>query len=557
MIKKALQEILSQALLKAFPNIPFEIHLEKPADSKFGDFASNVAMTLTKVLKKNPREIAQTIIDSIDDPNSLIKSTEIAGPGFLNFKLYPKHWVHALQDIYQKRENYGKADSFRGKKALVEFVSANPTGPLHVGHGRNAVVGDTIANLLRAVGYEAHKEYYVNDGGIQMRTLGLSVLLRYQELQGRHVDFPEQAYQGEYIKEIAEALLQNNDEYSHKTDEELIEIFGQLAGDQILNEIKQDLKNVGIIFDEFFFESTLYKDDQVEAVLDEMKKRELTYEKDDALWLSSMQFGDDKDRVLKKSDGNFTYLTPDIAYHQNKYQRGYDLLVNVLGADHAGYGARLKAALQGLGHDPQNLSIAFIQMVSLIKAGELISMSTRRAQYETLESVTKEVGSDVARYFFMMRSYQSQLEFDVELAKTQSQDNPVFYVQYAHARICSIFAKARDLYSWAEEWQGIDAVQESKLDLPEEILLMSQLLEYPELILQAALDLAPHRVTTYVLDLARQFQSYYDKARSDVRYKIVTEDEAATRAKLYLIGCVRQILKNGLDILGVSAPIKM
>ena len=554
-MKEKLEILLLQAVLKAYPNSISSLQVEVPADSKHGDFASNVAMVLTKALKKNPREIAQTIKDNIDLSDGMIGSVVIEGPGFLNFKLTQGFWIRALKIIDEQKKMFGVCQAYKGKKAMVEFVSANPTGPLHIGHGRNAVVGDTIARLLSAVGYEVTREYYVNDGGIQISTLGRSVYARYLQKQGVEVPFPEDGYQGDYIADIAAELLPRSAEFERMPRDQIIETFGRYAGDKILGEILEDLRRVGVQFDSIFQESSLYKQDKVRQTIDELKAKNLVYEQEGALWLRSTSFGDDKDRVLIKSDGSYTYLSPDIAYHRDKFKRGFDLLVNVWGADHAGYGPRLKAALSGLGYPADHLHLVFIQMVSLIREGETVSMSTRRATYETLEDVVKAVGKDVARYFFMMRSYQAQLEFDMELAKKETSENPVYYIQYAHARICSIFEKALEeqkiaVPAYKDEWSAL-------LGLPEETEMAQLLLEYPESILKAASEITPHRVAHYALELARAFQSYYDKARSDDRYRVVGHDKKTTQAKLFFLSCVRQVLQNAMHVLGIEAPEKM
>ncbi|EKD41621.1 MAG: hypothetical protein ACD_73C00617G0001, partial [uncultured bacterium] len=417
------------------PGEPVEFQLEVPPEVSMGDFACNVAMMMAKKLKMKPREVAEKIKELVLKEADYIESIDIAGPGFLNVRIKNSSWIKSLKIIAEQKGKFGISKKFKNKKALIEFVSANPTGPLHVGHGRGAVVGDVLGNLLKAVGYTLTKEYYVNDGGIQINTLGKSVWFRMRELNGEKIEFPVEAYQGDYIKDIARELDARKDEFEGWDEARLIHYFGTYAGDKILDEIKADLANTGIVFDHYFFESTLYQEGKVNKTLEELEAKKLSYHKDNALFLQSTAFGDDKDRVLIKSDGNFTYLTPDIAYHRDKFSRGYDLLVNVWGADHAGYVSRLKAALKGLDYPVENFHVVLIQMVSLIKGGELLSMSTRRAQYETLEAVVKAVGRDIARYFFMMRSYNAQLDFDVELASKQSSENPVFYIQYCHARI--------------------------------------------------------------------------------------------------------------------------
>ena len=528
-----------------------------PVKPEHGDFASNVALVLAKAQKMNPREMAQKIVDGLGS-SDVFESITIAGPGFINFKLTPKALIEALQVIAHEKKQYGICKDYQGKKVLVEFVSANPTGPLHIGHGRNAVVGDTLSRLMQAVGYEAKREYYINDGGIPMMTLGKPVYLRMQELQGEKIIFPENAYQGEYITDLAKDLLKNNFNPKAKEESDTICELGRIAGDRILEEIKDQMTQAGVLpFDTYFMESSLYQSGEVQKILEELKTKGFTYENEGALWLKSTQFGDDKDRVLIKSDGSNTYLTPDIAYHQNKYARGYDRMINIWGADHAGYAPRLKSALKVLGLDESKLSILLIQMVSLVRDGEQIAMSTRRAQYETLENVIGEVGRDVARYFFMMRSFNAQLDFDLELAKKQTSENPVYYIQYAHARISSIFAKAIEEGIFPQNPFLYQKEYVSFLQCPEELSLARTLLNYPATIKLAAEDLAPHRVAYYLLELARSFQSYYDRARNDSSYRILTGDKNLIAARLFFLSCLKQVLQNGLEILGIGAPERM
>lgn len=557
MLKTALKKLIVDAARRAYPRQDVEVEVDTPKDAQFGDYTTNVALTLTKPLKSKPREIAEKIKVSLMDKDGLIESVSVAGAGFLNFRINQSKWIQSLKEISDLKEKFGICEEHKNQRALVEFVSANPTGPLHVGHGRNAVVGDTVARLLSAVGYKVEREYYVNDGGVQMSTLGRSVLARYKELLGEKVSFPEDGYQGEYIIDIAKNLVERKKDYSGLDDDKLIEDFAKKAGDEILENILKELKNLGVNIEHSFFESTLFNTKKVDSALKKLKKKKLSYESDGALWLKSEKFGDDKDRVLTKKDGAHTYLTPDIAYHVDKLKRGFDLLINVWGADHGGYGPRLKAAIKGLGYDPDKLKIILIQMVSLIRGGKAYSMSTRKAQFETLENVVKEVGSDVARYFFMLRSYQAQLDFDLDLAKKETNENPVYYIQYAHARICSIIRKGREEGKIIDEWPGYDENCPSLLNLPGEGDIAKKLLDYPELIKKAADELAPHRIAFYVLELARVFQSYYDKARGDERYRVLSGDEKTIKAKLFLLGCIRQVLRNALTILGVSTPEKM
>lgn len=559
MLKELVRQLIVVAVKNLHPEFASEIELTVPPDSKMGDLASNIALILAKPLKQKPFEVAQKIKDLIDDKAGLLESVSIAGPGFLNFKVKPQFWIGSLKAISDAKNLFGQSKNHVGKKALVEFVSANPTGPLHIGHGRNAVVGDTLGNLLKAIGYNVEKEYYVNDGGVQINTLGKSVYFRYLELQGQKVNFPEEAYQGEYIVDLAREQVAKKDQYAGKTEADLIPLFGRWAADIILDQIKNEMKMVGVTIENTFYESTLYKNKNVEAILKELDDKKVTYELDGAKWLKSTAYGDDKDRVLVKNDGSYTYLTPDVAYHKNKFDRGYDLMINIWGADHAGYVPRLKSALKSLGNDENKLQVVLIQMVNLIRDGQMVSMSTRKATYETLENVVKEVGKDVSRYFFMMRSWNAQLDFDLKLAKEQSADNPVFYIQYAHARICSIFAKAASSPLKLDgQWPAFDESFTQHLVLPEEIGLAQFLLSYPQIVEVAARELAPHRITFFAHELARHFQSYYDKARADTKYRVIDDQNLEkTKAKLYLLGAIRQVLQNNLTVLGITAPEKM
>lgn len=564
MIKDLLTEKVKDALRAEIGSDAGDVVLEKPQNPDFGDYACNVAMQLAKKLGKKPRDIAAALARRLQaDPEGLIAEATVAGPGFLNLRLSPKALGLVLVAISQEGERYGSSHTFTGKKALVEFVSANPTGPLHIGHGRGAVVGDTLARLFSAAGYTVEKEYYVNDGGVQIRTLGKSLWLRHHQDAGRDVAFPEDCYQGAYIGDLvrtpeANTILKRvlGDEQNIPTDDsEIVLALGEFAGNAILSQIMQDLQDTGVTFDRVFFESSLYKDGLVAGALAELKAKGLAYEKDGALWLKSTAFGDDKDRVLVKSGGASTYLAPDIAYHCDKYRRGYDLIVNVWGADHAGYIARVEAAMKGLGLDVGRLKVNFIQMVNLSQGGKQVSMSTRRASYITLQDVLGEVGRDVVRFFFLLRSHNAQLDFDLELAKSQSQDNPVYYVQYAHARICAIFRKAAE--------QGLSVpkaftqAQTRFLTMPEEKQLISLLAQFPEVIGIATAEREPHRVTFYTRELAQAFQYYYSQAKHDETYRIVGVDRDRTLARLALLSCLRQVLRNAFAIIGIAAPEEM
>ncbi|MFH0799958.1 MAG: arginine--tRNA ligase [Pseudomonadota bacterium] len=532
-----------------------EVEISVPRAGAHGDFATSVALALAGRAGKKPRELADAIVARIRKGAPEIESVAIAGPGFINFVVRPGFYLEVLHEIHAAGDKFGRLDIGKGKKLQVEFVSANPTGPLHIGHGRGAVYGDVLGNVMAAAGYEVTKEYYVNDAGGQIRTLGRSVWLRMKELRGERIEFPQECYQGHYIVDIARELkVARHSKLESMNEDEAIEFCGELAGDRILAEIKRDLAETGVIHDTYFFEQKLHTGSDVESAINYLKSRGHIYEQDGALWFRSTAFGDDKDRVLKKGDGQLTYFAADIAYHKNKYERGFDRVIDVWGADHGGYVARMKAAVEALGYDAASFDAVLIQLVNLVRGGEAVSMSTRSATYETLEDVRRDVGRDACRYFFLMRSHNAQLDFDLELARKTTPDNPVFYIQYAHARICSIFRKAAEQELYPPESSDVDV---SLLNLPEEPKLARMLCDYPGIIGECALELEPHKLAFYLLELARMFQSYYSKGRADSRYMVVSDDGPRARAKLYLLKNLQIVLQNGLKILGVSAPPEM
>ncbi len=525
--------------------------VEPPKQAQHGDLSTNVALMMSKAEGLPPRKIAEALVAKMPVPSDTLTKVDIAGPGFINFKINPLLFLNVLHSVAEKGENFGRLTLGRGKKVQVEFVSANPTGPLHVGHGRGAVYGDALSRLLSFAGYEVTKEYYLNDAGVQMKTLGLSVLLRLKELRGEKIEFPENCYQGAYIKDIAGEVAALSKEF--KSEEEAIAFCGSYAGQKIHNEIVRDLADCKVTHDVFFNESDLHKSNAVEKTVEFLRQRGDAYDSEGAIWFKSTNYGDEKDRVLKKSDGYFTYFAADIAYHKEKFDRGFNRVIDVWGADHAGHVPRMKAAIKAIGYAPENFDVVLIQLVNLIKGGQLVSMSTRSAQYETLRKLIDEVGSDVCRYFFLMRSQDSQLDFDIDLATQHTMDNPVYYIQYAHARIESVFEKAKANGVSIDE-KNVDL---KLLNLPEELLLARELSEWPDTIELAANELAPHRVTYYLLDLARKFQSYYTKGRTDSAYRFLHDDELVTSAKCYLLKNIQTVLKNGLNLLGLSAPKRM
>ncbi len=524
--------------LKEIPFI-FEI----PKQESHGDFSTNVAMLLTKKLKKNPRDIAGEIIENLASDVSIIYKTEIAGPGFINFFFTSGFIAGIVKNILADEDYYGKSDKYKGRKANVEFVSANPTGPLTVGHGRNAVVGDTVANMLEWIGYDVDREYYFNNAGRQMRVLGDSVRLRYLELIGQDVDFPPEYYQGEYIKEIAAGLF---DEYSDSLKDEQAEgKFRERAEKEIFKDIEGTLDRLGIHHKIFYNENSLYEEGKIENLLSEFKEKNLSYEKDKATWLKLSEMGNEQDKVIIKSSGEPTYRLPDIAYHETKFERGYDLIVDLFGSDHTATYPDVLAGLKALGYDTEKVKVLIHQFVTITENGEVVKMSTRKANYITLDQLMDEVGSDVVRYFFNMRNITTHMNFDLILAKKQSDENPVFYLQYAHARICSIL-KMIEKESLQSSTENLDL-----LSTDEEIQLLKKLNLFRDELLGSAESFEPNRICTYLEELAGAFHKFYTFCRI-----LGTERELA-EARVALAVAAKIVLKNGLNVLGVSAPERM
>lgn len=550
-----LKVLIAEALIQAreagelrYVQLP-EIVLERPADKNHGDTTTTVAMTLASQERKSPRNIADTLVKHLKLEPSLIERCEIAGPGFINFYLSSSFWYNQLRLILDQEEQFGSSDLGKGARVQIEFVSANPTGPLHVGHGRNAAVGDVLARILTFSGYQVEKEFYINDFGNQIELLGQSVWSRYMELNGKAVGFPEKGYQGDYIYDIAKDLIvQRGMEFVERNPAEVLPFFAEFASKIILNQIKTDLETFRVTFDIWFSERNLYQDKSVDTAIEILKSKGLIYEQDKALWFRSTQFGDDKDRVVIRSDGRPTYLASDIAYHRNKLQRGFSKLINIWGADHGGYVARMKGIIKAFGYPEDILTVVLIQLVKLTRRGEQVKMSKRAGHIILLSEVIEEVGVDAARFFFNMRRTDSHLDFDLELAKSQSKDNPVYYVQYAHARICSIFREAKKQGISMPSLQDTDLTQ---LNLEEELSLIKELSYFPRVVRESALSLEPHRVTFYLQDLAGIFHSYYNK------YRFIADDPDLTNARLLLARGVQIVLKNALNLLGVSAPEAM
>jgi arginyl-tRNA synthetase len=548
LIEKAVNSCVEKKLLDVV-NLPY-IEVEVPANSDHGDYASNIAMILASQVKQNPRKIAQIIQENLTDPENIIDRTQIAGPGFLNIFLKENIWRNTLQIIEEKKENFGCSSMGKGKKVQVEFVSANPTGPLHIGHARGAVVGDVITNLLTAAGYTADKEYYVNDAGNQMNNLGKSVLLRYRELLGEKIEFPETCYRGDYIKDIAADVIRKEGNVYLTADEgKTISYLTDIAGQSILKEIQVDMRDFGVTFDYYFSEKDLYKNNGVASLLESLRQNNFVYSDGETLWFKTTDFGDEKDRVVIRKNGEPTYFAADIAYHQNKFSRGYEMVIDIWGADHHGYMARMWAGIQALGREKEALKIILVQLVNLLRDGAPVAMSTRSGEFVTLREVLDEVGKDAARYNFLMRRSDSHLDFDLEIAKKQSNENPVFYVQYAHARICSIIRMAQQEHAIAlPAYKDINA---AVLIEPEEMTLIKLMARYPEVIEGSVKSLEPHRVTFYLNELASVFHSYYNKN------KVISDNKELTAARLFLIKAISTVLGNALKILGVNAPEKM
>ena len=550
-----IKTVLTEAIIKTAKNaiaagvvkdgtLP-EVQLTIPPKKEFGDFASNFAMQSARALRCNPRVLAQYIVENLDCP--YVKKAEIAGPGFINFYLNPD-WVYdMLARIVEAGENYGNLPKASDEKIQLEYVSANPTGPLHVGHGRGAAVGSALANLLKAAGYDVEQEYYINDAGNQMNNLARSVNARYLELLGREIEFPEDGYHGHDIIDTARRIINKyGDRFLQMKEAERLEEFKTIAYQEKLAALKEDLERFNVRFDVWFSEKTLHEANKIKEACDRLLEKGYMYEQDGALWLKSTAFGDDKDRVVIRDNGVPTYFAADIAYHANKFGRGFDRVINLWGADHHGYIARMKAAMQCMGYQPEQLEILILQMVRLLRDGQEVKMSKRTGQSVTLNELIDEVGTDAARFFFVMRSIDSQLDFDLDLAKKKSNDNPVFYVQYAHARICSIMRQV------AEAGIKVQGKGDYKLlTEPVEVDLIKKLGEYPEMLATAARERAVQQVAHYVYDLAGLFHSAYNQCR------ILGVNEDLQQARLAMVMAVGHVVRHALSILGVSAPEKM
>ena len=575
LLKKCIQDLINEGLINEMPP---KVRLDHTKDKNHGDYATNIALMLAKQAKTSPLELAKIIVNQLEDA-SFIKKTEIAGPGFINFFLSDASSTSIVSEIIELGEMYGKSEIGKGQSILLEYVSANPTGPLHVGHGRGAAYGATVSNLLRNIGFKVDNEYYVNDAGRQMDILTVSIFLRYLSLCGEQIRFPDNGYQGQYINDIADSIvvesgesfkqsadivfenickdgIEGGDKESHI--DELIVRAKDLLGDNfqtifqvgiesILGGIKDDLADFGVRFEKWFSEQSLIDSGLSESCITRLKDSGHIYKKDGALWFKTTNYGDEKDRVVVRDNGNHTYFASDIAYHLEKLERGYDKIINVWGADHHGYIPRVKASIGALGHKPDKLEILLVQFANLYRGGQKVQMSTRSGSFVTLEDLRKEVGNDAARFFYILRKSEQHMDFDLDLAKSKTNENPVFYIQYAHARICSVFRQANE--------KGFESnLEDANLSLLTEEVeknILRELSRYKSVIESAAIQYEPHQLAYYLRDLATQFHSYYNACT------FILEDQDLTQARLSLIHAAKQILRNGLSILGVGAPESM
>ncbi|HXF65937.1 MAG TPA: arginine--tRNA ligase [Burkholderiales bacterium] len=573
-LRAHLAALIRDALEPIAPGLPApSVVVERPRQAGHGDYACNVALQLARPMKSAPREIAARIVAGLPQ-SPCLERAEVAGAGFINLFLKRAFKQQAAVRVLQAGPGYGTSALGRGKRVQVEFVSANPTGPLHVGHGRGAAYGASLANILAAAGFEVTREYYVNDAGRQMDILALSTWLRYLELCGLQAPFPENAYQGDYVRAMARTIHSEHGarfvrgatpdafapalaepDAEARLDALIALAKEKLGGDyqyihdfalnEQLEDCRNDLEEFGVTFDHWFSERSLYETGLVERALRRLEERGHLYVQDGARWFRSSRFGDEKDRVVQRENGQYTYFASDIAYHLNKFERGFELIVDVWGADHHGYVPRVKGALAALGLDPALLTVALVQFAVLYRNGQKVPMSTRAGEFVTLRELRREVGRDAARFFYVLRKADQHLDFDLDLAKSQSNENPVYYVQYAHARVCSV------LEQWGGDPARLPGADTSVLALDQELALASRLIEYPEVVEDAARDLAPHLVAFYLRELAAEFHSYYNATR------ILVEEEGLRHARLALCAAVRQVLANGLALLGVSAPRKM
>ena len=575
LLTKCVQDLISKGILNEMPS---KIRIDHTKDNSHGDYATNIALMLSKQAKMSPVELAKIIIDQFEQKN-FIKKIEIAGPGFINFFISQESSSSIVNEILAQAASYGCSDIGQGKKVLLEYVSANPTGPLHVGHGRGAAYGATVSNLLRNAGFIVDNEYYVNDAGRQMDILTVSIYLRYLTICGEDLRFPDNGYQGQYINDIAQGIYETSGQKFHlKSDlvfenvcrdgteggdkevhiDQLIEKAKSILGDgfkavfevgieSILSGIKNDLAEFGVVFEKWFSEQSLIDSGLSESCISKLKDSKNLYEKDGALWFKTTNYGDEKDRVVVRDNGNHTYFASDIAYHLDKLERGYDKIINVWGADHHGYIPRVKASIEALGHNSDKLEILLVQFANLYRGGSKVQMSTRSGSFVTLEDLRAEVGNDAARFFYILRKSEQHMDFDLDLAKSKTNENPVYYIQYAHARICSVFKQAD------EKELELDVSQANLSLLTEEIEkdILRELSRFRSVLESSAIQYEPHQLAYYLRDLSNHFHSYYNAC------KFIVDDKNLTQSRLALINATQQILKNGLSILGVGAPESM
>jgi arginyl-tRNA synthetase len=554
-IKTRIMERLAEAAHNAkaagtlnFEELPNYV-LEEPRERQHGDLATNLALVLAKQAKRSPREIAAVIINHLNATGTWIESTEIAGAGFINFRLNQLWLTEVIGEVLQAGDRYGQADIGKGQKIQVEFVSANPTGLLHMGNARGAALGDSLASLFSMAGYEVTREFYINDAGNQIQNFALSLEARYLQQLGQDTPFPEGGYHGEDLIETVKGLIAKvGDKYLAVDPGLRREFLVRYALDEKMRDIRETLRDFGVEYDVWYSEQSLHDSGAVRSTLEELENKGYIYEKEGALWLKSTLFGDEKDEVVVRSNGTPTYFAADIAYHRNKFDRGFNQVVNIWGADHHGHVARMKGAMSALGYEPDNLKIILMQLVRLIQNGEVVRMSKRSGQYITLRELMDEVGKDAARFFFILRDPDSTVEFDMDLAKAQSSDNPVYYVQYAHARLCSILRQAEELGDVGPLPSEGDL---RRLDSSEERELLKKMADFPSEIISAARLMEPHRLARYVLDLAALFHTFYNS------HRVLTDDEGLRKARLSLVRATRQIISNVLGILGVTALEKM
>lgn len=586
MSKQHIEQLIHTALAELhqsekLPVASSAFQVDATKDKQFGDFACNVALILAKTLQRKPREIAEMIISALP-PSQRIKKIEIAGPGFINFFLTSEALYTIITDILKEGERYGHSNIGKGKRVLVEFVSANPNGPLHVGHGRHAAYGAVVSDLLETIGYEVHREYYVNDAGRQMDIVTVSTWLRYLELCGEKIAFPANAYKGEYVIDIARSLFEKSDKNLWASAEAVFkglpldepaggdkeiyidaiifrikEILGEaqyhtvfdLVLSTILADINNDLAEFGVHYQSWFSEREFVKGDAVDRNIEELKKQNVVYERDGALWFRSTDFDDEKDRVLVRSNGVRTYFANDFAYHVNKFERGFDHAIDIFGADHHGYIPRMRAGLQARNISPDKLTYLLVQFVTLYRGGQQVQMSTRSGSFVTLRELREEVGNDAARFFYVMRKCEQHIDFDLDLAKSKSNENPVYYIQYAHARICSVFKQMHEKSMIYNQTEGIKHLM--LLTQSHELQLLGTLGRYQTALNNAAVQHEPHILTNYLRDIATDFHAYYNA------HPFLVEDEPLRHARLTLVSATRQVLVNGLKLIGVSTPETM